>query len=324
MVESSPRVVVTALSFGLSSPEPREMLESRGIEVIANPSGRPCTEKEIIELVDENVAGLIVGIDPVTRKVMEKARGLRVVAKHGVGTDNIDVRAATELRVYVTITPGANTEAVADHAFALMLAAARHIVFADREVRRGEWPRLMGTEIAGKTLGIVGLGRVGKAVARRARGFNMRVLACDVLIDEKFCRMNQVSAVGLDELLRESDIVTLHVPLTPETRHMVDRSALSRMKKGSILVNTARGELVDLDALYEALVAGHVAAAGIDVYPAEPPDVSHPVLTLENVVFTPHLGAYTREANYLMGVMAARAIIDVLEGRRPEYAVNTF
>jgi D-3-phosphoglycerate dehydrogenase len=324
VVTKALRVVVTALSFGLSSPEPRVMLESRGIEIVPNVKGKPFTEEEMMSLIDERVVGLIVGTDPVTRYVMERGANLKVVAKHGVGIDNIDVRAATERGIYVTTTPGANTEAVADLAFALMLSAVRRVAPADAAVRQGKWPRLLGTEVAGKALGILGLGRVGKAVANRARGFSMRVLAHDVVIDEQFCRKNGITPVGFEELLEESDIVTLHTPLTPGTRGMIGESAISRMKDGVVLVNTARGELVDLDALYKALLAGKVAAAGIDVYPKEPPDIAHPIFALENVVFTPHLGAYTREANYLMGVMAARSVIDAVEGRRPEYAVNDF
>lgn len=304
------KVLITALSFGRFAPEPRRLLEDAGFHLIWNERGRPLTEDEMVEAV-AGADALLVGTDPVTRRVIEAAQRLKIIAKHGVGLDNVDVQAARGRGILVTTTPGANDEAVADLTFGLLLAVTRHIPRADTLVRSGGWGRLMGVEVWGKTLGIVGFGRVGQAVARRARGFDMRILAYDVV--DRSDEANRIGAtlVGFEDLLKESDFVTLHVPLNRSTRHLLDEAALSLMKPSCYLVNASRGGVVDEDALYRALVQGRLAGAALDVYEREPPSGS-PLLGLSNVVFTPHLGAATYESNLRMGVAAARSIIQVL------------
>ncbi|MDK2878011.1 MAG: hypothetical protein PWR06_727 [Thermoanaerobacteraceae bacterium] len=317
------KVLIASQSFGKSSNEPWDVFKNAGIDLIVNDRGKPYTEDELLKLV-KDVNGIVAGVDPITARVINAAPKLKVIAKHGVGVDNIDLNEATERRIYVTVTPGANTQAVADLTFGLILGAARKIVAADCRMRRGEWPRFVGIELWQKTIGIVGLGQIGRAVARRARGFDMRVLAYDVKPDLDFCRREDIELCGIEKLLKESDIISLHAPLNSETSHLINRETLSWVKDGVIIVNTARGELIDIDALYDALLSKKVVAAGLDVYSPEPPDITHPIFKLENVVLTPHLGAYTREANRMMGMLAAQSVVDVLNGHEPRYWINKF
>lgn len=309
------RVLVTALSFSKYDPAPRELLDSAGCHVSLNPFGRPLTEAEMAELVREFDA-LIVGVDPVTERVLTAGSRLKVVAKHGVGLDNVDLKAATARRVAVTNAPNTNSEAVADLTFGLMLAAARQIPSADRSTREGGWQRFVGPELYGKELGILGLGAIGKAVARRAVGFSMETLAYDVVRDEEFSTRYGVRYANLEEVLGEADFISVNLPLLSETRGILDARALALMKPSAYLVNTARGELIDERALYTALKDGRLAGAALDAYSTEPPGKDHPLLSLPNVVVTPHIGAYTFEANRRMGLTAAQNVLAVLAGKR--------
>ncbi|AEH50170.1 phosphoglycerate dehydrogenase [Pseudothermotoga thermarum] len=319
---SSKRVFVTALSFSKYSKEPKEYLEKHGVEIFWNPLGRPMKEEElIIELLKVSpIHGIIVGTDPITRKVIESLPDLKVIAKHGVGVDNIDLKAAKERGIIVTNAPGSNNEAVADLTWALILAAARQVPKADQTTRQGRWDRFVGYEIYGKTIGIIGTGQIGLAVARRAKGFGMRILGYDLVQNEIAIKELGVIYVSLEELLKESDVVTVHVPLNEKTQHMIGKKELELMKKTAILVNTSRGEVIDEEALYEALKNNRIFAAGLDVFSQEPP-VNSPLLKLENVVLTPHIGAYTVEANYRMGMAAAKSIVQVFNGEVPENMV---
>lgn len=265
--------------------------------------------------------------DSITRPLMAGAPRLRVVGNCAVGVDNVDVRAATELGVQVCNTPNVLTEATADLAWALLLAAARRIPEADRLVRSGGFRRwqigmLLGTSLHGRTLGVVGLGRIGRAVARRAAGFDMRVVYFQrsrVAADVE--RALRAEFVDKDTLLADADVVSLHLPLTADTRHFIDRDALHRMKKGAILVNTARGAIVDETALADALATGRLAAAGLDVFEHEP--AVHPaLLELPNVVLAPHIGSATAETRAKMAESVARDVRRVLSGERPENPVN--
>lgn len=314
------KVLVAALSFSRSSPVPRQMLEEAGCELIWNRLGRPFKEEELLALVPE-LDAIITGVDPITAAVIERGKNLKIVAKHGVGVDNIDLVAATKHGVVVTNTPGANEEAVADLAMGLLLAAARQIPLADRATKAGEWPRLVGTQVWGKTLGLVGLGRIGRGVARRARGFNMRVLAYDPYVAGGVAEELAVSLVDLDRLLGEADFISVHVPLTPETHRLFDAAAFHKVKPGAYLINTSRGEVIDEEALKEALQEGRLAGAATDVYSEEPPR-DREWLNTPRLITTPHIGAYTHEANCLMGTMAAEAVLKALRGESPPYRVN--
>lgn len=248
---------------------------------------------------------------------------LKVVGRAGVGVDNVDVAAATGAGIAVVNAPTANTLAAAEHTLALMLALARRVAAADASLRRGEWRRadFMGTELGAKTLGIVGLGRVGLAVADRARAFAMNLLGSDPLVSAEAAATYGVRLVDVDELLAESDVVTLHVPLAAGTRGLLDAARLARMKRGALLVNVARGGVVDEAALADALVSGRLGGAAIDVFEREPIGDS-PLLSAPNTVLTPHLGASTAEAQSRASLEVVQGVLDVLAGRPASYQVN--
>lgn len=315
------KVLVAATSFARSSKEPLEVLRQEKIQIDINKRGRPFKESELLEII-EDYDGVIVGVDPFTEAVIERGKRLKVIAKHGVGVDNIDIKTATKKGIYVTITPGANEQAVADHTFALILALVRKIHLADPLTREGKWPRLIGMEVWGKKLGVVGLGRIGKNVVKRAKGFNMQIYACDPVVDKAFCERYKVKIVDLETIFKESDIITLHAPLTESTRHLVNEKMLGLMKDSALLINTARGGLVDEEALFKALEEKKIGGAALDCFSKEPPDENFSLFKLDNVIVTPHIASYTREANRNMGIMAARSVIDALSGRIPENVVN--
>ncbi len=255
---------------------------------------------------------------------------LRIIAQYAVGFDNIDLECATRHGVYVTNTPGVLTEATADFAWTLILAVARRIVEADKFVRDGSWkatgtawhPTMMlGIEVHGKTLGILGGGRIGQAVAKRAKGFDMRILYNDVN------RVPEIESLGatyvsLEDLFKESDIISIHVPLTPQTQNMVGERLLRLMKKNAIIVNTARGKVIDLEALYRALKEGWIAGAGLDVFPSEPLDPGHPITKLPNVVLAPHIGSATWETRSMMAELVYQNLEAFYRGQVPPTLVN--
>ena len=255
--------------------------------------------------------------------LLEHAQKLKVIGRAGVGVDNIDLEAATRLGIAVMNTPGANAVAVAEHTFALMLALARHIVRADVTTRGGKWEKksLQGTELRGKTLGIVGLGRVGLEVARRARAFNMEMVAHDPFVSASVVRELGIKLASLDEVYAVADYLSLHVGLTPQTASMINAESLKKMKKGVRLVNCARGELIDDAALAAALQSGYVAGAALDVFTEEPPKGS-PLLALENVIATPHIAGSTHEAQDAVGMQIARQVKDYLKDGVIQNAVN--
>ncbi len=272
--------------------------------------------------------GLVCTVsDRVDEELLRQARRLRVVSNVAVGYDNIDVAACTRRGIVVTNTPDVLTEATADFAWALLLAAARRVVEADRFTRSGQWRSwsptlLLGLDVYGRTLGIVGLGRIGAAVARRARGFGMRVLYAQPRRRPDLEAELGLEYRTLEALLAESDFVSLHVPLTPTTRHLIGREQLRRMKRTAILVNTARGAVVDEQALVEALQEGWIRAAALDVYEQEPLPLNSPLLRLENVVLAPHIGSATEATRTRMAELAAENCVAVLTGRRPPTPVN--
>jgi glyoxylate reductase len=316
------RVVVTSQLPGAAL----ELLAARHETIVLSPDGRVARSE--LERALADAEGLLCLLtNPVDRGLIAKAPRLRVIGNCAVGYDNIDVAAATERGIVVSNTPNVLTEATADFAWALLMAAARRVVEADRFVRAGrfhgwELGLLLGRPVHATTLGIVGLGRIGSAVARRASGFSMRVLyaqprrAAPELEQEL-----GASFVPLEALLRDSDFVSLHVPLSSATRHLIDRAALARMKPTAVLVNTSRGPLVDEAALAEALAAGRLAGAGLDVFEREP-EVPPELVSLENVVLAPHIASATDETRAAMARSVAEDIVRVLAGQRPRSAVN--
>jgi D-3-phosphoglycerate dehydrogenase len=247
-------------------------------------------------------------------ELLAQAPELKVIARAGVGVDNIDLNTATERGVVVMNTPGGNTIATAEHTFGLMLALARHIPPAYLTMREGRWDRkaFKGTELRGKTLGIIGFGRIGREVASRAGAFGMTVIAADPFVDADAMSKHDVEKVELDELYARADFITLHTAITDDTREMLDAAAFDRMKAGVRIVNAARGALIDDEALFQALEAGKVAGAALDVYHQEPPPADNPLISHERVVHTPHLAASTDEAQVAVAVEAAEKVIAAL------------
>jgi phosphoglycerate dehydrogenase-like enzyme len=317
-----PKVLITARHFAVD-PEPRELLRAHGCEPVhANMDWTlgdgNVPEDRAMELLHDVDAAIISSL-PLTEHVLANVGPLKVVAIRGVGYDSVDIGAATARGLPVLIAPGF-TESVADYTFALMLAVTRQVALADRLVRAGRWEVLVSTNIFQKTLGIVGLGRIGKAVARRAHGFELTVLATDVVRDEAFARQYRVTYLPLHELLRRADIVSINAPLSQDTRQLIDEKALRLMKPTAFLINTARGGLVDEQALAVALREKQIAGAGLDVFREEPLS-QNPFEGVDNVVLSPHLAAYSREGLRETGLLAAQGVVAVLAGKRPDPAV---
>jgi D-3-phosphoglycerate dehydrogenase / 2-oxoglutarate reductase len=298
-----------------------DAISPRGVEALATGGDlivdvrTGLKEPDLLKIIPE-YSGLVVRSQTkVTAKVIEAAHKLKAIGRAGVGVDNVDVEAATRRGIIVMNTPAGNTVSTAEHAFSLLVSIARNIPQADASVKAGKWDRksFEGIELNGKTLGILGMGRIGTEIARRGIAFGMRPIAYDPYLSPSRARSLQVELFeDLNEVLARADFVTLHMPMTSETRHLLDRDRLARMKKGARVVNCARGGLIDEAALYDALQSGHVAAAALDVFEVEPPPTDFPLRQLSNVVFTPHLGASTLEAQESVGIEIAEAIRSVL------------
>jgi D-3-phosphoglycerate dehydrogenase len=314
------RVLISAAGFGRTGDHALRLLREAGCEIVLNERGTDMTEQELLAAV-RDVDAIIAGTEPITAAVLDAAQRLRVIARRGVGYDSVDVAAATARGIPVAITGGVLSDTVADMTMALILAVARRVCQFDRMVKSGAWDRVPTTDVWGKTLGIVGLGAIGRAVARRAAGFDMQLLAYDTQPDTAAAAALGVRLCDLDTLLAESDIVTLHVPLGPSTRGLIGEAALRRMKPTAILVNTSRGAVVDEEALERALREDRLAGAGLDVFVHEPPK-SLSLVALPQVVATPHVASHTVETLRRMEISCADAVLAALRGERPRYIVN--
>lgn len=315
-----PKVLVTC-------PIAEEALEKLRVfaEVKLNPSPQPFTKEKLRKEVAE-VDGVVLGGDELDEELMAAAPRLKIIARYGVGYDNVDVGVATSRRIFVTYTPDVLSDAVADLTFALMLTLSRRITEADGYVKSGEWSKgtrfPLGLDLARKTLGIVGLGRIGSKVAERARAFNMNIIYNDIVRKTLAEKKYGAKRVTLEELLKRSDYVSLHVPLTDRTRGLIGERELLLMKSSAFLINTSRGPVVDQQALYEALKKRRIAGAGLDVYQKEPIASDDPLLKLSNLVLTPHVGSGTVETRLAMALTAVEDVIRVLKGKDPINVVN--
>ena len=313
------KVLVTSRSFGQVSPEPLDILEKAGCEVTMMGSDFDMARfQEIIPAYD----ALIIGGHKFYPEDMERCSRLQMIAKHGAGLDNIDLGAAKKLGITVTNVPAMNANAVADLAVAHMLNLCRGVSASSAGVKRGVWKPYIGKDLYRKTLGLVGFGAIAKNVARRARGFSMRVLAYDPFVKEvpeEF--QDLVTLTGLEEVISGSDFVSIHVPLTDETRGMFDKARMLRMKEGAFLVNTSRGGIVNEADLYDVITAGHLSGAALDVTEKEPVSPDSPLLSLDNVVITPHIGMYSFEAVNAVSLVCAKNVVKKLSGEVPDYVV---
>ena len=315
------KVLITARLFGTVSDQGKQLLLSAGHQILPNPYlGRLLNENEVIELI-EDADGIIAGQDALTGKAIAAGKNLKIITRYGVGIDKVDIASATKQKVIVTNTPGANSGSVAEYAMALMLAVARKLVIGRNSVIQGKWDFMTSTGLNNKVLGIIGLGKIGQGLAIRAKGFGMKSIAYDPYPNDQFAAENDIEFVDLQQLLRDSDFISLHAPGTKENIHLIGKQQLDLMKSTAFLINTARGTLIDEQALFEALSEKRIAGAALDVLYNEPPG-NNPLFTLENVVITPHLAANTTEAIEKMDLMSVQAMIAYFKGERPPYVVN--
>lgn len=300
----------------------RELLQAAGFTPIDPEGDNTLTTAQLRPYLPE-IDAMLAGGELLTAELLGEAPRLRVVARTGVGYDAVDIPAATARKVAVTITPGTNHGSVAEQCFGLLLGVARNIGGNDATIKAGGWDRTLVRPLRGSTLGLVGLGRIGRAVAQRALAFEMDVIAHDPLPPSEFEARQGIERVGFEELLARADVVSLHLPLTEATRGLINARTLARMKPGAILLNTSRGGLVVEADLYEALRGGHLAGAGLDVLNHEPAEPGNPLLSLPNVVLSPHIGGIDRKGMADMATLAARCVIDLHAGRWPaECLVN--
>jgi D-3-phosphoglycerate dehydrogenase len=299
-----------------------DLLQSSGLDIDNRPGLKDAALQEALQAAD----GMIVRSGTrVTAELLVNPGKLRAIVRAGVGVDNIDVAAATRKGIVVMNTPGGNTISTAEQTITLMMALARHTAAADASLRQNKWERtkFVGTQLAGKTLGVVGLGRIGREVARRATGLDMKVIGFDPFFSPDFAgKLGIETAPDLDSLLPLVDFLTVHTPLSPETTNLIGAAQIAKMKKGARLMNCARGGIINEEALAEGLTSGHLAGAALDVFVQEPPPADHPLLKLANVVVTPHLGASTTEAQETVALEAAQLLIDYLTKGAVQYAVN--
>lgn len=319
---SKVNVYITSRSFGKYCKEALDLVREVA-DVKQNPYGRMMTKDELLEVIEE-VDG-VIGNDFFSRDIIERAKNLKIICRHGsMGTEAIDLEAATEKGIVVTYTPDLYAEAVADFTFGLILCLCRNIPPAHFSTKHGEWKstKFMGMGVYGKTLGIVGLGSVGFKVAKRAQGFDMRILVYDPYVTKERAEKVRAEEVDLDTLLKEADIVTIHVPLTSETRGMIGKREFSLMKERAIFVTTSRGDVVDESALYDALKKGKMLGAAIDVYSKEPPGADFPLFTLDNVITTPHIASYAFNVIQGIDLMSAEDIVKFFQGKKPDHIAN--
>jgi D-3-phosphoglycerate dehydrogenase len=316
--------MVLTKKFSEFSRDPFKAMEQAGLEVVEKDYDRvsPAQEDELCRVIQGADAIIVTAMFPATRKIIMSADRLKMIAIRSAGFEGSDLQAATEKGVVVTNNPGANAESVADMAIGLMLSVAKQIAQKDREMRRGLYPRGSGSEdLFRKTVGIIGLGNIGKRVAKRLQGFEVKVIANDILEYPDFQKQYNIPYYSKEVLLQKADFVTIHVPLDPSTRGMINEERLRFMKKTSFLINTARGPIVDEKALYRALKEGWIAGAGLDVFETEPPVFRDHIL-LDNVVSTPHSAGLSNQATYAMAMETVRKVITLLEGKVPENVLN--
>ena len=312
-----PRVLVTPVYLNNVEGPYRDLLQAGGLEVQYPPQGLSLKDPAVLIEQLQGADAVLASVEPYSREVLA-ASSLRVIARSGVGYDSVDVEAASELGIAVTFTPGANKEAVAEHAMALMLGVAHGYPARDREARSGQWRRVPLPRLSGKTLGLVGLGDIGKAVVPVATGLGMTIIAHDPAADNQFAEENGVRLRALDELLDEADVVSLHLPATPQTTDIINAQSLAKMKPGAILINTARGGLVDEDALADALDSGHLAGAGLDVFKTEPLPTDSRLAKSDKALLCPHMAGLDQEALKNMARLAADSIVRLRQGRWPD------
>ena len=314
--------VVKCCAIGANEGPHLPILEQAGFEVSPRPVDADLFNADVIRQVISGSAAIIAGAEPYTREIIEATPTLRVIARSGVGFDAVDLEACDDHGIVVTTTPGVNHHAVAELAIALLMGVARGFPGLDQRVRTGNWVRQPTPRVMGTTLGLVGLGRIGKAVVPRAIGLGMKVLATEPFPDEEFCRQHDIELLPVEKLLSRADYVSLHNPLSAETQHYMNAERFAQMKPGAVLINTSRGGLVDERALCAALDSGHLRGAGLDVFEVEPLPLDSPLLTFPGVLLSGHVAGIDQEARHDTLVMAAETIVGLRDGRWPEECIQ--
>jgi len=301
-------ILITTSSFGKRDSSLLQTLSGNGLAYNLNPYSRKLTESEVSALIEQHQpVGMIAGVEPLTRKVLEKAQRLKAISRAGVGMDSIDLQAARDLGIAVTNTPDAPTIPVAELTLGMVLSLLRRIHISDASIRHGEWVRPMGNLLHGKTVGLIGCGRIGSYLARLLSSFGCKILGYDPFIDKN----DKFSLVGLEKILSDSDIITLHIPYNQENHHFINAERIQNMKKGSLLINAARGGLIDEDALYNALSSGHLGGAAMDCFEEEP--YAGKLKDLDSVLLTAHIGSYAQEGRVMMERQAVENLFQELK-----------
>ncbi|WP_199613992.1 phosphoglycerate dehydrogenase [Paenibacillus alkalitolerans] len=320
-MSGSKKVLVTATNFSALCAEGKRLLEEAGCVIVENQVGRPHTFEELVPLVGD-VDGVIAGVDTWDEAVFKLAPKLKAIARFGVGVDNIDLEKAKQYGIQVSNVPGGNANAVAELTVGLILCSMRSIPALHQSARRGYWDRRVGTELAGRTVGLLGFGNIARMVAKKLQGFDVNIIAYDKYPDEGKARESGVKLATSDEVLTQSDVVSMHLPSMPETRHMMNFRQFEMMKPTAHFINTARGALVDEKALAFALQTRQIAGAAIDVYEQEPVSSDNPLFQIDQLVSTPHTAAETEETYRRVGIATAEALLNVFSGKEPAHLLR--
>ena len=308
------KILITPRAFAKNGMKEIEKLKQQGWEIHLNDTGKSYSHEEFVKYA-KDVDGIIIGVDIADREMLKSCKNLKAIAKYGVGVDNIDLDTAKELGIKISRTVGSNSVSVAEHTIALMFACAKRIVDGAINVKNGKWNKNYEIELMGKKIGIIGFGNIGRHVSRLAQGIGMNVCAYDVFpINEKYAKEHNIQICSLDELVRTSDVITIHTPLTPETKDMINAERLKEMKTTAIVINAARGGIINEADLYEALVNKEIFASGFDVFSTEPPKTDEKLLRLDNFILTPHAASKTLEADMNTIKMSITNLITDIEG----------
>ncbi len=308
------KILITPRAFAKNGMKEIEKLKQQGWEIHLNDTGKSYSHEEFVKYA-KDVDGIIIGVDIADREMLKGCKNLKAIAKYGVGVDNIDLDTAKELGIKISRTVGSNSVSVAEHTIALMFACAKRIVDGAINVKNGKWNKNYEIELMGKKIGIIGFGNIGRHVSRLAQGIGMNVCAYDVFpINEKYAKEHNIQICSLDELVRTSDVITIHTPLTSETKDMINAERLKEMKTTAIVINAARGGIINEADLYEALVNKEIFAAGFDVFSTEPPKTDEKLLRLDNFILTPHAASKTLEADMNTIKMSITNLITDIEG----------
>jgi len=315
------KILVTPRSFASRSQKPLEILQQKNYQLNLNEAGEKYSETEMKYLI-KDVDGVIIGTDPLTSNVLKEARQLKIISKYGVGVDNIDLEFAEKNNITVTNTPEANSRSVAELVICFLFALSRRIVEADKKTKDYYQGKIVGNTVHNKVLGILGLGKIGREVARLAQGINLQLIAYDIEKDHDFAKKHDIKFVEFTELLERSDYISCNIPLKPETRNMIDKEEIDRIKQDSFLINTARSEIINEELLITAIKNGNLAGAALDVQSKETIDrINQDSKMKDKIILTPHMGAHTEEAIEKMGIQAAQNLIDYFADKELKHKI---